>query len=210
MRNYVDFDLRISDSSSIDKFSRVSKHLGYVAYCFTINKEIFNKFVSKLKNINVVYKEVYLLDQQFKRTSTKGKCVRSLYLTEKPGINRIVRYGKVFDTLIFSRKALLKLTEGDIREITSNDIAIELRIKDILSYALSKYAIKLRKIIYLINKHAPRLIVSSGASEVTELWSPYSLISFLTTILGIENSLAIASVGAYPYSILRKKGVFHE
>ena len=198
---YVDLGINISDEGEFTKFKDIAKHLGFKVFGISA-LNLINEPV-KIDNLLFVPKVVEYVGKPSPRRKGVRRYIRSLYLSSKPGIAQLVRFGRTYNTLILSTEALMDLSEGDVKELSMRGIFIELPIKELSKAALGKRITRFRKVVNLLVKYFPQVIVTSGASCLRELWSPHTMIAFLIEIVGFDEHLALASLSSHPYMLVK-------
>jgi len=85
------------------------------------------------------------------------------------------------------------------------EAAVEITVKELTEVRVPRHLIlqRLRNDFECASSNRVRLIVSSGASSVTELASPMDL-SSIPAVLGVEKMESLRSVSEYPYTVIQR------
>ncbi|HDD26102.1 MAG TPA: hypothetical protein ENF75_03330 [Acidilobales archaeon] len=198
---YVDLGINISDEGEFTKFKDIAKYLGFKVFGISAFNLIDEPV--KIGNLLFIPKVVEYVGKPSPRRKGIRRYIRSLYLSSKPGIAQLIRFGRTYNTLILSTEALMGLSEGDIKELSMRGIFIELPIKELSKVALGRRITRFRKVVNLLVKYFPQVIVTSNASRLRELWSPHTMVAFLVEIVGFDEYLALASISSHPYMLIK-------
>jgi len=201
---YVDLWIKTLD----DKTIAILKKLNYRAVAYE-GEDVVESSVGE--QLIIVRKKV--IAESNKRSflnALKGVRQEKVLVSVKPlsvDVARTAAHDSRVDTIIIDRDTAEFIDKAQLSLMKQFSKPLELPLREYLSYDPSTKAIIYRRLQQYLAYTKQPLIISSKASNWFEVFSPKSLISLTSILLGVDHRTALLYITTYPRELLANIGV---